>query len=157
MATAVVASIIIAQFSETIEAIVALAVLMPIVASMGGNAGTQSLTVVVRALATKDLTTSNVLRIIRREGLVGFLNGLIFAGIVGGIGMIWYGEPIIGIVLALAMFLNMFVAGAAGILIPIGLEKMRVDPALASGVFVTTVTDVAGFLAFLGLAAAIIT
>ncbi len=154
LATAVLASIVIAQFSEAIERIVALAVLMPIVASMGGNAGTQSLTVAVRSLATKDLTDSNAWRVIHREGMVGIMNGLIFAVIIGGIGLLWYGMPELGLVLAAAMIINMLFAGLSGILIPIGLQKAKVDPALASGVFVTTVTDVVGFLAFLGLGTA---
>ncbi len=153
LVTSVMASIVIAQFASTIEAIVALAIMMPIVASMGGNAGTQSLTVAVRAMATKDLTGKNVWRVIRREALVGLANGLIFAVIIGIVGMVWFGMPMLGVVLALAMIANMLVAGLAGILIPIWLDKLGIDPALASGAFVTTVTDVVGFFAFLGLAA----
>lgn len=153
LATSVLASIVIAQFAETIEAIVALAVLMPIVASMGGNAGTQTLTVAVRALATKDLTPANAWRVIRREIAVGFFNGCVFAVIIGLIGVVWYGSPMLGVVLGLAMIANLLVAGMAGILVPLGLEKMDIDPALASGAFVTTVTDMIGFFAFLGLAA----
>lgn len=153
LVTSIIASIVIAQFATTIEAIVALAVLMPIVASMGGNAGTQSLTVAVRAIATKDLTGSNVWRVIRREAFVGLLNGLIFALIIGAVGVIWYGSPMLGVVLGMAMVGNLFVAGLAGILIPIWLDKAGIDPALASGAFVTTVTDIVGFFAFLGLAA----
>lgn len=156
LVTSVLASIVIAQFSETIEAIVALAVLMPIVASMGGNAGTQSLTVAVRALATKDLTSANAWRVIRREIAVGFLNGLIFAVIIGGVGIVWFNSPMLGLVLGLAMVLNLLVAGMSGILIPLGLDKVGIDPALASSAFVTTVTDIVGFLAFLGLAAMIL-
>ena len=156
LVTAIIASVVIAQFSSTIEAGVALAVLMPIVASMGGNAGTQSLTVAVRALATKDLTGSNAWRIVRREGTVGLMNGVIFAAIVGGIGIAWYGTPMLGLVLALAMVFNMLVAGLSGILVPLGLERARIDPALASGVFVTTVTDVVGFFAFLYIASIIL-
>jgi len=152
LVTSILASVVISQFSSTIEAIVALAVLMPIVASMGGNAGTQSLTVAVRAIATKDLTGSNVWRVIRRETLVGLANGLIFALIIGAVGYYWFQSLMLGGVLALAMIANMLVAGLAGILVPIGLEKLDVDPALASGAFVTTVTDVIGFFAFLGLA-----
>lgn len=151
--TAILASMVISGFTETIEALVALAVLMPIVASMGGNAGTQSLTVAVRALATRDLTRSNVWRVVRREGMVGSLNGLIFAVIIGTIGFAWYGDPALGIVLAAAMIINMLAAGLSGILIPVGLARMRADPAISSSVFVTTVTDVVGFLAFLGIAA----
>ncbi|MCY4006233.1 MAG: magnesium transporter [Rhodobacteraceae bacterium] len=156
LATAVVASLVIDRFSETIEALVALAVLMPIVASMGGNAGTQSLTVAVRSLATRDLTRSNARRIIWRETGVGLLNGLLFAAIAGLIGLIWFGAPLLGAVMGLAMIITMTAAGIAGILIPIGLNRTRMDPALASGVFVTTVTDCVGFLAFLGLAALIL-
>ncbi len=156
LVTSILASLVIAQFSATIEAIVALAVLMPIVASMGGNAGTQSLTVAVRGIATKDLTGSNVWRVIRREALVGLANGLVFALIIGLVGYFWFESPMLGVVLALAMIANMLVAGLAGILVPIGLEKLDVDPALASGAFVTTVTDVIGFFAFLGLAAALL-
>ena len=152
LATAILASLVISRFSDTIETLVALAVLMPIVASMGGNAGTQSLTVAVRALATRDLTDSNIWRIIRREGMVGILNGLIFATIIGAIGVVWFGNAALGIILAVAMIINMISAGLSGIMIPVGLEKMRIDPAIASSVFVTTVTDVVGFLAFLGIA-----
>ncbi|MCY3674343.1 MAG: magnesium transporter [Paracoccaceae bacterium] len=156
LVTAILASMVIAQFTETIEAIVALAVLMPIVASMGGNAGTQSLTVAVRALATKDLTGLNSFRVIRREFWVGLINGIMFALIVGGIGYFWFGDTILGIVLGLAMVVNMVVAGLSGILIPLALEKVDIDPAVASSVFVTTVTDVIGFFAFLGLAATVL-
>lgn len=154
--TSIFASIVIAQFAETIEAIVALAVLMPIVASMGGNAGTQTLTVAVRALATKDLTPANAWRVIRRELSVGLLNGCLFAVIIGLVGYYWYGSPMLGAVLGMAMIGNMAVAGLAGILVPLGLDKVGIDPALASGAFVTTVTDVVGFFAFLGLAAALL-
>ncbi|AKS45464.1 magnesium transporter [Octadecabacter temperatus] len=153
LVTAIFASLVIAMFEETIATLVALAVLMPIVASMGGNAGTQSLTVAVRSIATKDLTGANVWRVIRREVLVGLVNGAIFAVIMGLVGWIWFGQPMIGVVIALAMVINMVVAGLAGTGIPVVLEKMGVDPALASGAFVTTVTDVVGFFSFLSLAA----
>ena len=153
LTTSVLASLVIAQFEEIISQIVALAVLMPIVASMGGNAGTQSLTVAVRAIATRDLTGSNLLRVIRREVVAGLLNGLIFAVIMGVVGVIWFGTPVLGAVIFVAMVVNMVVAALAGILIPIGLDRAGVDPALASGAFVTTVTDVVGFFVFLGLAA----
>jgi len=156
LVTAITASIVIAQFSATIKAIVALAVLMPIVASMGGNAGTQTLTVAVRALATKDLTPANAWRIIRRELFVGLLNGLVFAVIIGVIGYYWYALPMLGVVLGLAMVGNLVVAGLAGILVPLGLDKVGIDPALASGAFVTTVTDMVGFFAFLGLASVLL-
>lgn len=156
LVTAIAASLVIAQFEVALAQIVALAVLMPIVASMGGNAGTQSLTVAVRALATKDLTGSNVWRVIRRECLVGLINGTIFAVVMGIVGVIWFGSPALGGVIAVAMVINMVVAGLAGTGIPIVLERLGVDPALASGAFVTTVTDVVGFFAFLGLAAAVL-
>ena len=152
LVTSILASLVIAQFEAAIAQIVALAVLMPIVASMGGNAGTQSLTVAVRALATKDLTGSNVWRVIRREVLVGLINGVAFAVIMGIVGVIWFGMPMLGIVIAAAMVINLVVAGLAGTVIPVILEKFGIDPALASGAFVTTVTDVVGFFAFLGLA-----
>ena len=153
LVTSILASLVIALFSDTIEAIVALAILMPIVASMGGNAGTQSLTVAVRAIATRDLTSANAKRIVLRETLVGLANGLVFAVIIGIVGYVWFDSVMLGVVLALAMIANLLVAGMAGILIPISLDKLGADPALASGAFVTTVTDVVGFFAFLGLAA----
>ncbi|KII14839.1 MULTISPECIES: magnesium transporter [Phaeobacter] len=156
LATAILASLVIAQFEATIAEFVALAVLMPIVASMGGNAGTQSLTVAVRALATRDLTGSNVWRVIRREVLVGLVNGLAFALIMGVVGILWFGSPVLGVVIAVAMVINLVVAGLAGTVVPIILEKIGVDPALASGAFVTTVTDIVGFFAFLGLAGAML-
>ncbi len=151
--TAIFASLVISMFEDTIATLVALAVLMPIVASMGGNAGTQSLTVAVRSIATKDLTGANVWRVIRREVLVGLVNGAIFAVLMGLVGWIWFDAPMLGVVIAIAMVINMVVAGLAGTAIPVILEKMGIDPALASGAFVTTVTDVVGFFAFLGLAA----
>ncbi len=151
--TAILASLVIAQFEAVLQQIVALAVLMPIVASMGGNAGTQSLTVAVRALATRDLTGANVWRVIRREIVAGAINGLAFAVIMAVVGVIWFGSPMLGAVIAVAMVINLAVAGLAGVGIPVALEKFGIDPALASGAFVTTVTDVVGFFAFLGLAA----
>ncbi len=154
LVTAILASMVISLFEETIAGLVALAVLMPIVASMGGNAGTQSLTVAVRALATRDLTTANVWRVIRREVLVGLINGAVFAVVMGIVGVVWFGSPMLGLVIAVAMVINLVIAGLAGTVIPVVLEKMGIDPALASGAFVTTVTDVVGFFAFLGLAAA---
>jgi magnesium transporter len=150
--TSVLASLVIAQFEAAIAQIVALAVLLPIVASMGGNAGTQALTVAVRALATKDLTASNLWRVIRREVAVGLVNGLAFAVVMGIVGLVWFGSPALGGVIAAAMVINLVVAGLAGIAVPVVLERVGVDPALASGAFVTTVTDVVGFFAFLGLA-----
>jgi magnesium transporter len=156
LVTAVLASLVIAQFEATIAQFVALAVLMPIVASMGGNAGTQSLTVAVRAIATKDLTGANVWRVLRREVIVGLVNGVVFAVVMGIIGVIWFGSPMLGVVIAVAMVINLVVAGLAGTAIPVLLEKIGIDPALASGAFVTTVTDVVGFFAFLALAGAVL-
>jgi magnesium transporter len=153
LVTAIFASLVISLFEETIKGLVALAVLMPIVASMGGNAGTQSLTVAVRAIATRDLTAANVWRVIRREVLVGLINGFIFAAVMGVVGIVWFGSPMLGAVIGVAMVINMAVAGLAGTVIPVTLERFGIDPALASGAFVTTVTDVVGFFAFLGLAA----
>jgi len=147
------AALVIAQFEGVIAQLVALAVLMPIVASMGGNAGTQSLTVAVRALATRDLTGSNVWRVIRREALVGLLNGLTFAVIMGTIGFLWFHSVKLSLVIAGALVVNMIVAGLAGTVVPVVLDKLKVDPALASGAFVTTVTDIVGFFTFLGFAA----
>ncbi|WP_306115513.1 MULTISPECIES: magnesium transporter [unclassified Roseovarius] len=156
LVTAILASLVIAQFEATIAQFVALAVLMPIVASMGGNAGTQSLTVAVRAIATKDLTSSNVWRVIRRECFVGLINGVIFAVVMGIVGVLWFGGPELGYVIAAAMVINLVVAGLAGTVIPVILDRVGIDPALASGAFVTTVTDVVGFFAFLGLAAVVL-
>jgi magnesium transporter len=154
--TAIFASLVIAQFEETIAQFVALAVLMPIVASMGGNAGTQSLTVAVRAIATRDLTGSNLMRVVMREAGVGLINGLIFAVVMGAVGLFWFGSAALGGIIAVAMVINLVIAGLAGILIPVALDKLEIDPALASGAFVTTVTDVVGFFAFLGLAAVVL-
>ena len=150
--TAIAASVVIGFFQASIEKVVALAVLMPIVASMGGNAGTQTLTVSVRALATKELTTTNALKIIIKETFVGGINGIIFAFLVGFLSSYWFSDPLLGMVIALAMILNLIVAGLAGTIIPITLNKFKIDPALASGVILTTITDVFGFLSFLGLA-----
>lgn len=152
LATAVIASLVIGQFEGAIEKIVVLAVLMPIVASMGGNAGTQTVTVAVRALAMGELTPANALRFIGKEIAVGGLNGLIFALIMGAGVVAWYGDWRLGAVIGAAMICNLLAAALAGTLIPIGLQKFGVDPAVSSTVFLTTVTDVIGFLAFLGLA-----
>lgn len=150
--TAFLAASVISLFDRTIEHIVALAVLMPIVAGMGGNAGSQTMTVTVRALATKDLDIYNAWRIIRREMGVGFINGIVFAVLIGIVAAAWFQDPNLGGIIAAAMIINMFVAAVAGILIPLLLDRLRIDPAVASAVFVTTVTDVVGFFAFLGLA-----
>jgi len=156
LATAILASLVISIFEDTISGLVALAVLMPIVASMGGNAGTQSLTVAVRAIATRDLTGSNVWRVLRREVAVGLINGMVFAAVMGLVGLVWFGSPMLGVVIAAAMVINLVVAGLSGMAIPVVLDRFGVDPALASGAFVTTVTDVVGFFAFLGLAAVVL-
>lgn len=156
LCTAIVASLVIAQFEDALATVVALAVLMPIVASMGGNAGTQSLTVAVRALATKDLTASNALRVVGREAAAGLLNGMAFAVIMGIVGVVWFGMPLLGLVIAAAMVINLIVAGLSGVLVPLVLDRLGFDPALAAGTFVTTVTDVVGFFAFLGLASLVL-
>lgn len=152
LVTAFLAASVIGLFEHTIEKIVALAVLMPIVAGMGGNAASQTMTVTVRALATRDLDIYNASRIIRREIGVGFLNGAIFAVLIGTVAATWFGDPNIGGIIAAAMIINMFAAALGGIVIPLALDRLGIDPAVASAVFVTTVTDVVGFLAFLGLA-----
>jgi magnesium transporter len=152
MIMAFAAAAIIGVFSQSIEQMVALAVLMPIVASMGGNAGTQALTVTVRALATSEIGEHNERRIILRELLVGFLNGVVIALLLGTIAALWFQQYQLGVVIALALIVNLGVAGLAGILIPLAIDRMRGDPAVASAVFVTTVTDVIGFFSFLGFA-----
>jgi magnesium transporter len=148
----VAASIVIAVFQSTLERIVALAVLMPIVASMGGNAGTQTLTVAVRAIAMRDLSAGNALRFVGKEIIVGLANGLVFAVLAGALAWFWFDAPMIGLIIAAAMVINLVVAALSGALVPLGLEKLGVDPAVASSVVLTTVTDVIGFFAFLGLA-----
>ncbi|MBN9304223.1 MAG: magnesium transporter [Devosia sp. 67-54] len=153
LVTAVLASMVIGLFDATIQQMVALAALMPMVASMGGNAGTQTMTVTVRALAMDELDSYKVRRLIAREMLVGILNGLIFALLMGLLTWLRFFNPGLGLVIGLAMIVNMIAAGSAGVLIPLGLSKLKVDPAVASSVFVTTVTDVVGFFGFLGLAA----
>ncbi len=150
--TAVLASAVIKLFDATIEHMVALAVLMPIVASMGGNAGTQTMTVTVRALATHQLNPANVVRVALRETAVGLINGLVFALLLALLAIYWFGTDQLGVVIAIAMVVNLLAAALAGIFIPLGLERLGFDPAVASTVFVTTVTDVVGFFSFLGLA-----
>ena len=150
--TAIAASTVIIFFQASIEKVVALAVLMPIVASMGGNAGTQTMTVAVRALATKELSPTNAIKIVIKETFVGGINGIIFALIVGIISAYWFNDNLLGIIIASAMIINLVIAGLVGTLIPISLNKINIDPALASGVILTTITDVFGFLSFLGLA-----
>lgn len=152
LVTAFLAASVIGLFDNTIQHIVALAVLMPIVAGMGGNAGSQTMTVTVRALATRDLDIYNSWRVIRREVGVGFINGAIFAVLIGLVAGLWFQDHNLGGIIAAAMIINMFAAALAGILIPLTLDRLNIDPAVASAVFVTTVTDVVGFFAFLGLA-----
>jgi magnesium transporter len=152
LGTALVSAWVISNFEGAIAKMVALAVLMPIVASMGGNAGTQTMTVTVRALATRELSNSNAVRIIRRELLVGIFNGVVFATILGFVAAFWFGVADLGLVIGLAMVTVLAAAALGGILIPLVLTKLGVDPAVSSGPFVTTVTDVVGFLSFLGIA-----
>ncbi len=150
--TAVISASVISLFGATIEEMVALAALMPIVASLGGNAGTQTMTVTVRALATKDLDIYNAARVIRREVMVGLLNGVIIAFIIGVVAGLWFQNPDLGGVIAAAMIINMLAAALGGILIPLLLDRLGADPAISSSIFTTMITDVIGFLAFLGLA-----
>ncbi|MCI9312771.1 MAG: magnesium transporter [Erysipelotrichaceae bacterium] len=150
--TAVLAAMVISYFEGTISQVVSLATIMPIVTGMGGNAGTQSLTIVVRGLSLGELSKENALRILRKEIGVGMLSGLVIGILIASGAMLFEGNPVFGLVTGIAMFLNMMLANIAGYFIPVVLEKCHVDPALASGVFVTTVTDVLGFLFFLGLA-----
>ncbi len=164
LGTAILASLVISLFGAAIEKVVALAVLMPIVASMGGNAGTQTLTIAVRSLAMRDLTASNSARIIWRETIVGGLNGMLFAVILGVLAGLWHlsmgggeNESLrLGLVIGAAMIVNLVAAGLAGILVPLGLQRVGADPAVSSAVFVTTVTDIVGFFVFLGLAALVL-
>ena len=151
--TALLATWVISRFGASIEQMVALAFLMPIVASMGGNAGMQTLAVTIRALATKELSSGNIRQIVTKEFVIGILNGIIFAIITGVIVQLWFKEFNLSILIAVSMILNMIVAGLFGILVPISLKKFNIDPAIASSVFVTTITDVIGFLSFLGLGA----
>ena len=151
--TALLATWVISKFGASIEQMVALAFLMPIVASMGGNAGMQTLAVTIRALATKELSSGNLNTIITKEFFIGILNGIIFAIITGLIVQLWFKEINLSILIAASMILNMIVAGLFGILVPVTLKKFNVDPAISSSVFVTTITDVIGFLSFLGLGA----
>ncbi len=153
-----IAATVISQFQDTIQHLVALAVLMPIVAAMGGNAGVQVITVTVRALATRDITPqSNLLRIVGKELIVGFLNALVFAAILGAVAAIWFGHIELGLVLAGAMIFNMVWAGFAGTLIPLAMDRLGFDPAIGAGPFLTTTTDVLGFFSFLGLATLFLT
>jgi magnesium transporter len=152
LATAFLASSVLGLFEGELQKMVALAVLAPIVASQGGNAATQTMTVAVRALATRELGSSNGFRVVMREGLVGLVNGLAFAVITGVAAVAWFKIPGLGIVIGLAIICNLVAGALGGILIPMALERVRADPAVASGTFVTTVTDVVGFFSFLGIA-----
>ncbi len=151
--TAIIASIVIGFFQEDIEKVVALAVLMPIVASMGGNAGMQTLAVTIRTIATNQLTKNNFTQNVLKEFLIGILNGCIFAIISAVVVQIWFNDTTLSLIISISMVLNMIVAGLFGILVPISLKKFNIDPAIASSVFVTTITDVIGFLSFLGIGA----
>ncbi|MDP3898024.1 MAG: magnesium transporter [Mesorhizobium sp.] len=153
LGTAFLSASVIGLFGSTIEHMVALAVLMPVVASMGGNAATQTMTVTVRALATKDIDIYNAGRVIRREIMVGLVNGIVFAILIGSVAALWFANPYLGGIIAAAMVINMMAAALGGILIPLLLDRIGADPAISSSVFVTMVTDVIGFFAFLGLAA----
>ncbi|NPA66171.1 MAG: magnesium transporter [Epsilonproteobacteria bacterium] len=150
--TAIFASLVIGLFQDTIDSMVALAVLMPIVASMGGNAGTQTLTVVVRQLALGEIATQDAIRIIKKEVIISLMNGAIFAVVMGIIAWIWFNMPLLGVVIGLSMIINLLMAGFFGAVIPLFLKKINVDPAIGSSVVLTTVTDVMGFFSFLGLA-----
>jgi magnesium transporter len=154
LGTAIVASIVIAQFEGEIDQLVALAVLMPIVASMGGNGGTQTLAVVIRALATRELTTRNAYRVLGREFVVGSLNGLLFLVVGLIVAVVWFGNVMLGVMFGIAMLVTLVFAAVAGVALPVLIDRMGLDPAVSSGVFLTTVTDVVGFFTFLGLAAA---
>jgi magnesium transporter len=150
--TAIAASFVIGMFADTLESMVALAILMPIVASMGGNAGTQSLTVVVRQLALGDISQGDAMRIIKKEAILSLGNGIVFAIIMGVIAYLWFDVTMLGVVIALSMIINLFMAGFVGAVVPLFLQKMDIDPAIGSTVILTTATDVVGFFSFLGLA-----
>ena len=154
--TAIAASLVIGLFEETLQSIVALAILMPIVASMGGNAGTQSLTVVVRQLALGDIAKHDAYRTIKKEVILSLANGLVFAIIMGIIASLWFDKGMLGIVIGISMIINLFMAGFIGSMVPLLLKRMDIDPAIGSTVILTTVTDVVGFFSFLGLATIIL-
>ncbi|MEA3433353.1 MAG: magnesium transporter, partial [Campylobacterota bacterium] len=154
--TAIAASLVIGLFEETLQSIVALAILMPIVASMGGNAGTQSLTVVVRQLALGDIAKHDAYRTIKKEVVLSLANGLVFAIIMGIIASIWFDKGLLGIVIGLSMIINLLIAGFFGSMVPLLLKRIDIDPAIGSTVILTTLTDVVGFFSFLGLATIIL-
>lgn len=149
--TAFLASWAIGLFEGTLQQVVALAVLMPVVASMGGIAGSQTLTLIIRGLALGQISTANVLPLLRKELSVGSFNGVLWALVIGVIAGYWFTSPLIGLVIALAIVINIAVAALAGVLVPVLLQKLRIDPALSGSVILTTVTDVVGFVVFLGL------
>jgi magnesium transporter len=156
LGTAVFASLVIGMFEGELEALVYLAILMPVVASIGGNAGTQALTVAVRSLASRELTSSNLLRIVSREVMVGLFNGAAIGALIAGVAWVWFGMPLLSLTIGLAVLINLVAASLAGTLIPVVLERLDRDPAVASPVFVTWITDSVGFLSFLGLAGLIL-
>jgi len=156
LGTAVFASLVIGLFEGELEALVSLAILMPVVASIGGNAGTQALTVAVRALASRELTSSNLLRIVSREVMVGLFNGATIGALMAGVAWVWFGMPLLSLTIGLAVLINLVAAALAGTLIPVVLERLDRDPAVASPVFVTWITDSVGFVSFLGLAGVIL-
>ncbi len=150
--TAIIASFVIGMFEQTLQSLVALAVLMPIVASMGGNAGTQTLTVVVRQLALGDISNGDAMRILKKEIFIALMNGLLFAIVMGLIAWMWFNISMLGVVIGLSMIINLLMAGFFGAVVPLGLKVLKIDPAIGSTVILTTVTDVVGFFSFLGLA-----
>ncbi|MGA0150528.1 MAG: magnesium transporter [Luminiphilus sp.] len=152
LATALLASSVISLFQGTIEKVVALAVLMPVVASMGGIAGTQSLTILIRAMAMGQINDRNQLWLIGRESLIGLINGILWAAVVAITASLWFDDFTLGLIIAFAMLINLVTAGLSGAGLPLVLQRLNIDPALAGGVLVTTVTDIVGFLTFLGLA-----
>jgi len=156
LGTAIFASLVIGQFEAELEALVYLAILMPVVASIGGNSGTQALTVAVRSLASRELTSANAPRILGREVMVGLFNGAVIGTLLGGVAWIWFREPLLSLTIGLAVLINLVAASLAGTLVPLALDRMDRDPAVASPVFVTWITDTVGFLSFLGLAGVIL-
>ncbi len=150
--TAFLASMVVDIFSATMEKIIALAVLMPIVAGMGGNASTQTQTVVVRALATKELVSANFLTVLTKEAIVGLSNGFMFAIITGVAVSLWFNDGVLGVIIGVALIINLLFAALAGVLVPIILQKLKQDPAISTTIFITTITDIVGFFSFLGLA-----
>jgi magnesium transporter len=153
LATALLAAWVIGQFEATIEKVVALAVLMPVVASMGGIAGSQTLTIVIRGMALGQVGQSNVRWLLNREVMVGFINSLLWAFVVAVVATYWFGQPALGVIVAVALVINLVIAAIAGTVLPLIMRRLLIDPALAGGVVLTTITDVVGFMTFLGLGA----